>query len=174
MTRDYETVNLDLVPEDLLACWGHDVSKKNLKYFFSNNEMYPRSPKKAMGGGSLKTGAQDRASIIKPILEGLITIMTKALTNKEEGREPIGIRKEEKVRRLSLIPGAGIKRSVVEVEEENRDNVINKSELYEVENAVDPAKRNSGMGEARKDGGGGNKKKIKPIKLKEERPSCVF
>ena len=86
--------------------------------------MYTRSPDKAVGGGSLKTGAQERASVTKPILEELTTILTKTPTNEEEGREPKGSGKEEQVRRLALTPGAGIKRSVVEVEEGNRDNDV--------------------------------------------------
>lgn len=57
MGFESESVELEPAPEDLLTCWGHEVSAKNLELFFPNNvDLQGFSEEVVVGGLQNGTG----------------------------------------------------------------------------------------------------------------------
>ena len=64
MGYDSEFLELEPVPEDLLTCWGHEVSSKNLDLFFLKN-LALHGPRSEVFAENTHSGRRDK-NILSP------------------------------------------------------------------------------------------------------------
>lgn len=85
MGFDSEFLELEPAPEDLLTCWGHEVSSKNLDLFFPKNVNIQGPSKEAIAGGS-QYGVSRRDENLPSVWNGVWRAGATPVENQEQLR----------------------------------------------------------------------------------------